>query len=92
MAHHRVDQSLVHVHLMEQLVGLDAVLLRPELKVDVVHHAHRAPEVHPLRVKLPGQHPHDLGYGPSVLQMERLLVVFTDDIKGFFRRGDPAHD
>ena len=91
VADHCVDQRLVQTHLMEHLVGLDAVLLRPKLKVDVVEHTHAAPEVHPLRVVFLGKLPHHLGDDLRVLQMEGLFIVLLDQFERLVRRRDLSH-
>ena len=60
MAYHGVDDVLVNVQLVQHFICLDAVLLRVQLKIYIMQHTHRAPEVDVLRVVLFGELPHDL--------------------------------
>ena len=91
MADHRVDDLLVHIQLMEHLLGLDAVLLRVQLKIDIVQHPHGTPEVHVLRVKLPGQLSHHLRDSLRVLDMKGFLIITHHKLFGLFRAGDITH-
>ena len=91
MADDRVDHVLVDIQLMQQLICLDAVLLRPQLKVDVVEHPDRAPEVLVLRVVFLRDLSHDLRHGLGVLKMERVSVILLDQISGLVDSGDVTH-
>ena len=77
MAAHSVDEFLAAAGLLQKLRGLDTVLLRPLLKVDVVEQTHGGPEVRILPVaQLVGIPAHDALYGQAVLDVKRLLVIF----------------
>ena len=91
MADYGVDHFLIHIQLVQHLVGLDAVLLRVQLKIDIVQHTHRAPEIHVLRVKLLGQLSHHLGDSLRVLDMKGFLIVTHHKLFGLFRAWDITH-
>ena len=71
-----VDQVGTAACLFQQLRGLETVLLRPHLKVDVVQQTGGGPEIRVLAiaqlVDVPAHHTLD---GQRVLDMERLVIV-----------------
>ena len=76
MAAHRVDQVGVAARLLQQLRGLQAVLLRPHLKVDIVQQSGGGPEIRVLAVaQFVGIPAHDTLDRQGVLDMERLVIV-----------------
>ena len=91
MADHRVDDLLVNIQFMEHFVCLYAVLLGVQLKINVVEHSHRAPEVHVFRVVFSGKLPHDLGDGLRVLDVEGFLVVLFYKLFGLLGCRYVAH-
>ena len=71
-----VDELIGTAGLLQQLRRLDAVLLRPHLKVDVVEQAHRGPEVRILAAaQLVGIPAHDTLHRQTVQNVERFLII-----------------
>ena len=76
VAAHRVNQVGIAARLFQQLRSLQAVLLRPHLKVDVVQQSGGGPEIRVLaEAQLVGVPAHHALHGQCVLDMERLVVV-----------------
>ena len=77
MADHGMNQPFVRAAFFQQLAALDAMRLRPLLKVDIVQQADDAPEICLIAVaQLLGKPAHDALDRLRVLQMEGLLVIF----------------
>ena len=91
MADHGVDDALVYIELVQQLVGLDAVLLGPLLKIYVVEYAHGAPVVDVLGVVGLRDLAHDLADGLGVLDVEGLRIIALYELERLLGRGDIAH-
>ena len=60
MADNSMDDVLVYIVLVQQLYRLDAVLLRIQLKIDVMQHSDGAPEIDVLRIVFFCKFAHDL--------------------------------
>ena len=91
MAAHGVDDALVYVELMQELVGLHAVLLGPLLEVYVVKYADGAPVVGVLGVAGLRNLAHDLADGLSVLDMEGLGIIALYELERLLGSGNIAH-
>ena len=87
-----VDEVVAAAGLLHQLRRLDAVLLGPHLKVNVVQQTGGGPEVGLVAVaQLVCVPTHDALYGQSVLDVKRLLVILPQGGQSGLAADDIAH-
>ena len=84
MAGRGVDQPLVEIALAHDLLRLDAVLVGITLKVQVMQQADNAPEIHLVPIaELLREVAHDALDRAGMVQMERVLIIFRQQLPGF---------
>ena len=70
-----MNHFFVHATFAQQFGSLDAMLLRVQLKVDVVQQPDHPPEIHFVgKAQLTGIPAHDSLHRQRMLQVERVLV------------------
>ena len=90
MADHGVDQPFLNAPLTQNLLLLDAVLLRILLKIQIMQQPHQAPELFLIAIaQLPGEIAHHALNNLGVLQMKGVLIVFCQQCPGFISRHVP---
>ena len=76
-----MDNGLVHSGLTHQLLRLDAVLLGPLLKVQVVEQAHHGPELPLVSIaQLLGVPAHHMLHRHGVAEMKGLVIILGQQV------------
>lgn len=87
VAGYRVNETLVHAELPQQLLLFDAVLIWPLFKIQVMKNSNGLPEIRFAAIaKLLRKPTQNIAHNAAVLSMKFSLVVFAEQIPGLGRR------
>ena len=91
VADYAMDHILVDIQFMQNFVCFHTVLIRIHLKINIVQHAHRSPEIYALGVVFLGKLSHNLGHDLRMLKVKRLFIVAFNKLFCLFWTGYVTH-